>query len=172
MAGLKFRYPPESYLPLIKVKLTPSSRSAMLKRWTQAVLCAPLLPQPFNLDSQFLPAAESFGLARDPKEYALIPVFAFALALPPGISSILPLILIPVVFYFLLMRPNQQKQKQWGEMLANLKSGDRVTTTGGIKGVVIALRDDSLHIRVAPDNIKLEIARTAIASVTTEEEKK
>ena len=105
----------------------------------------------------------------------MTPVFAaplvLALALPPGISSILPLILIPVVFYFLLMRPNQQKQKQWGEMLAKLKSGDRITTTGGIKGTVILLRDDSLYIRVAPDNIKLEIARTAIASVTTEEEK-
>ncbi len=101
----------------------------------------------------------------------MTPVLALSLALPPGISSILPLILIPVVFYFLLMRPNQQKQKQWGQMLANLKSGDRITTTGGIKGVVVALRDDSLYIRVAPDNIKLEIARTAIASVTTEEEK-
>ena len=94
------------------------------------------------------------------------------LALPQGFGSILPLVFIPVVFYFLLMRPNQQKQKQWQEMLGNLKSGDRITTTGGIRGTVVALRDDVLHIRVAPDNVKLEVVRTAIASVTTEDEKK
>ena len=95
----------------------------------------------------------------------------FALAIPPGITSILPLILIPVVFYFLLMRPNQKKQQQWAEMLKNLKAGDRITTSGGIRGTIIALRDDSLHIRVAPDGVKLEIARSAIASVTTDEAK-
>ncbi len=101
-----------------------------------------------------------------------LPFAALALALPPGIGSILPLILIPVVFYFLLMRPNQQKQKQWSQMLANLKSGDRITTTGGIRGTVFALRDDTLQIRVAPDGVKLEIARSAIASVTTDEDRK
>ena len=103
----------------------------------------------------------------------MIPVLAFAaIALPQGLSSVLPLILIPVIFYFLLMRPNQQKQKQWQEMLAGLKPGDRITTTGGIRGTVLALRDDTLHIRVAPDNIKLEVLRSAIASVTTDEEKR
>lgn len=95
-----------------------------------------------------------------------------ALALPPGLSSILPLVLIPVVFYFLLMRPNQKKQQQWQQMLAGLKPGDRVTTTGGIRGTVLALRDDALHLRVAPDGVKLEVMRAAIASVTTDEEKK
>lgn len=100
------------------------------------------------------------------------PVAAFLYALPQGASSILPLILIPVVFYFLLMRPNQKKQQKWQKMLSDLKPGDRITTTGGIRGVILALRDDALHIRVAPDNIKLEVVRSAIASVTTEEEKK
>ncbi len=103
----------------------------------------------------------------------MTPLFAlFAYALPQGVGSILPLILIPVVFYFLLMRPNQKKQQVWQKMLNDLKPGDRITTTGGIRGIVIALREDALHIRVAPDNIKLEVVRTAIASVTTEEEKK
>ncbi len=94
---------------------------------------------------------------------------AVQFALPQGLGSILPLVVIPVIFYFLLLRPNQQKQKQWQEMLGNLKSGDRITTTGGIRGTVVALRDDTLHIRVAPDNIKLEVVRSAIASVTTED---
>jgi preprotein translocase subunit YajC len=91
---------------------------------------------------------------------------------PPGLTSILPIILIPVVFYFLLMRPNQKKQQVWQEMLSGLKPGDRVTTTGGIRGTVLALRDDVLHIRVAPDNIKLEVVKSSIASVTTNEEDK
>ncbi|RRA48364.1 preprotein translocase subunit YajC [Acidipila sp. EB88] len=101
--------------------------------------------------------------------------FALALAaisLPPALNSILPLVLIPVVFYFLLMRPNQKKQQQWQKMLNDLKPGDRITTTGGIRGTIVALREDVLQIRVAPDNIKLEIMRSAIASVTTEEEKR
>ena len=102
----------------------------------------------------------------------LLTTATVALALPQGLGSILPLVLIPVIFYFLLMRPNQKKQQQWQLMLNNLKSGDRITTTGGIRGTVIALRDDVLHIRVAPDNVKLEVVRSAIASVTTEEEKK
>ncbi len=101
-----------------------------------------------------------------------LPCLFLAFALPQGLGSILPLVLIPVVFYFLLMRPNQQKQKQWQQMLSNLKPGDRITTTGGIRGTILALREDSLHIRVAPDGVKLEIARNAIGSVTTEEEKK
>jgi preprotein translocase subunit YajC len=100
------------------------------------------------------------------------PLAVVAIALPAGFGSILPLILIPVVFYFLLMRPNQQKQKVWQQMLTDLKPGDRITTTGGIRGVVLALREDTIHIRVAPDNVKLEVVRSAIASVTTEEDKK
>jgi preprotein translocase subunit YajC len=103
-------------------------------------------------------------------------VFAFAgipgLALPPGITSLLPFVLIPVVFYFLLMRPNQKKQQTWSAMLAGLKPGDRVTTTGGIRGTIIALRDDALHIRVLPDGVKLEVVKSAIASVTTEDGEK
>jgi len=81
---------------------------------------------------------------------------------------ILPFILM---MYFLMFRPQQKRQKQWQQMLANIKSGDRVTTAGGIRGVIISLKDDSVIIRVAPDNLKLEVAKSAIASVTTDEPK-
>jgi preprotein translocase subunit YajC len=81
-----------------------------------------------------------------------------------------PLILIFAIFYFLLILPQQRKQKQWKEMLGQLKTGDRVTTSGGIRGTIVALRDDNLHLRVPPDNIRLEVARSAIVSVTTGEE--
>jgi preprotein translocase subunit YajC len=100
-------------------------------------------------------------------------LLAFAVpALPPGIVSFLPFVLIIVVFYFLLIRPNQNKQKQWQEMLNNLKPGDKVTTTGGMRGTIIALRDDAVQLRLPPDNIKIEVVKSAIASVTTPEEGK
>ena len=89
--------------------------------------------------------------------------------LPPGLVSFLPFVVIIAVFYLLLIRPNQNKQKQWQTMLNNLKPGDKVTTTGGIRGVILSLKDDSIQLRVPPDGIKLEVAKSAIASVTTEE---
>jgi preprotein translocase subunit YajC len=82
----------------------------------------------------------------------------------------LPLVFIFGIFYFLLILPQQRRQKQWKAMLGNLKTGDRVTTSGGIKGTIVALRDENLHLRVPPDNIRLEVARTAVVSVTTGEE--
>ena len=100
--------------------------------------------------------------------------FAIWAAAPPGGSSLpmlLPLLLIPVL-YFLMIRPQQRRQKQWQEMLGSIKTGDRVTTAGGIRGTIISIKDDAIIIRVAPDNLKLEVAKTAIASVTTHDESK
>ena len=54
-------------------------------------------------------------------------------------------------------------------MLSGIKAGDRVTTAGGIRGIILSIKDDAIVIRVAPDNLKIEIAKTAIASVTTQE---
>jgi preprotein translocase subunit YajC len=85
-----------------------------------------------------------------------------------GISLLLPLLLIPLL-YFLMIRPQQKRQKQWQSMLSSIKAGDRVTTVGGIRGTILAIKDDSYILRVAPDNLKIEVAKTAIASVTTEE---
>jgi len=82
------------------------------------------------------------------------------------------LLLLPVFFvllYFVMIAPNQRKQKKWQEMLGKLKNGDKVTTTGGIRGVVVSVKDDAVQLRIAPDNIKLEFAKGAIASVTTDE---
>lgn len=81
-----------------------------------------------------------------------------------------PLVLIFAIFYFLLILPQQRKQKQWKQMLGQLKTGDRVTTSGGIRGTIVALREDNLHLRVPPDNIRLEVARSAVVAVTTGEE--
>ena len=88
-----------------------------------------------------------------------------------GFSLLLPVLMIGVV-YFMMIRPQQKKQKQWTEMLAGVKTGDRITTTGGIRGTILSIKDDAFVIRVAPDGIKLEIVKGAIASVTTQEEGK
>ena len=89
-----------------------------------------------------------------------------------SLVTMLPIVLMIAVFYFLLILPNQRKQKKWQQMLGDLKAGDRVTTSGGIKGVILSVKEDSLILRVAPDNLKLEFAKSAIASVTTGEEEK
>jgi preprotein translocase subunit YajC len=89
-----------------------------------------------------------------------------------SLVTMLPIVLMIAVFYFLLILPNQRKQKKWQQMLGDLKAGDRVTTSGGIKGVILSVKDDSLILRVAPDNLKLEFAKSSIASVTTGEEEK
>jgi len=80
-----------------------------------------------------------------------------------------PLIFIFAVFYFLLIMPQQRRQKKWQNMLGELKNGDKVVTSGGLKGTIIALRDDSLHLRVPPDNLKVEVTRASIVSVTTDD---
>jgi preprotein translocase subunit YajC len=84
--------------------------------------------------------------------------------------GILPLILIFGVFYFLLILPQQRRQKKWQKMLSELKTGDKVITNGGIRGTVIALREDFLHLRVPPDNIRLEVARNSVAQVSASSE--
>jgi len=86
-----------------------------------------------------------------------------------GLIGMLPLLLLVPVMYFVMIRPQQKRQKQWQEMLGGIKTGDRVTTAGGIRGVILSIKDDAIIIRVAPDNIKIEVAKSAIASVTTQD---
>jgi preprotein translocase subunit YajC len=87
-----------------------------------------------------------------------------------GALSLLPILLFIPVLYLIMIRPQQKRQKQWQQMLGSIKSGDRVTTAGGLRGIIMSIKDDSIIIRVAPDNIKLEVAKSAIASVTTQED--
>ena len=79
-------------------------------------------------------------------------------------------ILFFVVLYFLMIAPNQRKQKKWQEMLGQLKTGDRVTTNGGLRGTVLTVKDDVVVLRVQPDGVKLEFVKSAIAAVTTDEQ--
>lgn len=98
-----------------------------------------------------------------------------ALAVPSGLPAGLGTFILPigllVVLYLLMIRPQQKRQQKWQQMLGSLKPGDRVTTSGGIRGVILSIKDDSLQIRVAPDNLRLEVAKNAIASVTQDDAK-
>ncbi len=96
------------------------------------------------------------------------------LQLPGGGSliTLAPLLFIFAIFYFLLILPQQRKQKKWQAMLSELKNGDKIVTSGGLRGTIVSLKDDALTLRVPPDNVKLEISRASVMSVTTAEEGK
>ena len=79
--------------------------------------------------------------------------------------QLLPMILIFVVFYFLLIRPQRKKDKEAKQMLANLKVGDRVCTIGGIYGTIVRIKDDVMTIEVGENKTQLGFARWAIRNV-------
>ncbi|MBI3611160.1 MAG: preprotein translocase subunit YajC [Nitrospirae bacterium] len=89
----------------------------------------------------------------------------------PGgmLVSFLPFALIFVIFYFLLILPQQRKQKKHRAMLEALKKGDRILTTGGIMGTVAALNKDVVTVQVA-DNVRIKVRREYIAEFQTEPE--
>lgn len=87
-----------------------------------------------------------------------------------ALTGLLPMILIIAVFYVLLIRPQQKRQRQLQETISQLKAGDRIVTTGGVIGTITTVRDTSFLIRSADKSI-LEIARSAVASVDEEEKK-
>ena len=87
-----------------------------------------------------------------------------------ALGGLLPMLLIIGVFYILLIRPQQKRQRELQQTIAELKAGDRVVTTGGIIGTITTVRDTSLLIRSADKSI-LEIARSAVAGIEGEEKK-
>jgi preprotein translocase subunit YajC len=98
-------------------------------------------------------------------------IFIFFQGGAGGMLGLVPFLLIFVVFYFLIISPQKKRQRALQDIISNLKAGDRVITTGGIIGTVTAVRDTSLMIRSAEKSI-LEVARTAVAGLDAEEEKK
>jgi preprotein translocase subunit YajC len=84
-----------------------------------------------------------------------------------GLTAFLPLIFIVGIFYLIVFRPARQRQKKVQVMIDNLKTGDKVITTGGLFGTVVGLRGDKLQLRIA-ENVKVEISRNAVASLQQE----
>jgi preprotein translocase subunit YajC len=83
---------------------------------------------------------------------------------PPIWTSLVPLILLVVVFYFALIRPQQRKTKEHAELLKGIRPGDKVVTSGGIIGVVVTVREKTVNLRSG--DAKFEIAKSAIAEIT------
>ena len=81
------------------------------------------------------------------------------------IGMLFPLILMFVIFYFMLIRPQKKKDKKVKEMLAALKRGDRICTIGGIYGTITGIKDDTIELAVSNENTKLIVARWAIRNV-------
>ncbi|HDS15735.1 MAG TPA: preprotein translocase subunit YajC [Proteobacteria bacterium] len=88
-----------------------------------------------------------------------------------GIKAFVPLVLMFVIFYFLLIRPQQKRQKEHKELLANLKRGDDVVTAGGIMGRITAVADTFVTIEIA-EKVRIKVARGQIMSVIKGESEK
>jgi preprotein translocase subunit YajC len=71
------------------------------------------------------------------------------------------------IMYVVLFLPQQRRQKKWQALLDTLKAGDKVVTSGGLRGTIFSMKDDAVTLRVPPDNLKLEVSRGSIVSVTT-----
>jgi len=91
---------------------------------------------------------------------------------PNSMVGFLPILLIFAIFYFLLFLPMQRQKKQQQKMLKELQNGNVVQTSGGIVGTIVAIDDDTLVLRVKPDNIKLQVARSAVSNLIPQEVKK
>ena len=90
-----------------------------------------------------------------------------------SLLGFLPILLIFGIFYFLLFLPMQRQRKQTQKMLANLQNGNVVVTSGGIVGTIVAVEgDETLVLRVKPDNVKIQVTRSSVASMVPVEVKK
>ena len=88
----------------------------------------------------------------------------------PGLlPSLLPFVFMIVIFYFLLIRPQQRRQKEQQRLLANLKTGDKVVTSSGIHGLIANVKDSTVLLKIA-DNVKIEVEKSSVATVSKQTE--
>jgi preprotein translocase subunit YajC len=104
-----------------------------------------------------------------------LPIWPLVLAADPGAGGGLMqflLLFAPLflIWYFLIIRPQQRQRAKLKELLENLKTGDRVVTSGGIYGTIVAFRDTIVQLQVAPQ-VKLDVARSAVTGLQSSEEK-
>ena len=91
---------------------------------------------------------------------------------PNSLVGFVPILLIFAIFYFLLFLPMQRQKKQQQKMLKELQNGNVVVTSGGIVGTIVSIDEDTLVLRVKPDNVKLQVARSAVSNLIPQEVKK
>ena len=90
-------------------------------------------------------------------------------AAPSPILQFLPLLVLFVIFYFMLIRPQQKKQKDHADLIAKLDKNDEVITVGGVHATVVSVCDKTAVLRIA-DNVKVEIEKASITQVTKKRE--
>jgi preprotein translocase subunit YajC len=102
----------------------------------------------------------------------MVPTLLIQLQTPASPAlNFLPILLIFAIFYFLLFMPMQRQKKQQQKMLKELQAGNVVLTSGGIVGTIVAIDEDTLVLRVKPDNIKIQVARSSVAGLVPEKVK-
>ncbi len=84
-----------------------------------------------------------------------------------GFAGLIPIVIMFVIFYFLLIRPQQKKAKEHRDMISNLKKGNRVITSGGIFGTIVSLDDTTVGLEIA-DKVKIKVTRANIGAVLNE----
>ena len=103
-----------------------------------------------------------------------MPYLVLLLQAPPSansfLSGLLPIVLMVAIFYFVVFMPMRRQQKNQKEMLKTLVNGQTVLTSGGIVGTIIAVNDDTLILRVKPDNVKIQVSRSAVTNVIKPDE--
>jgi preprotein translocase subunit YajC len=119
-----------------------------------------------NGNSQGIPMTSLVATAIPTADHWLLP----AAQATGGLVAFLPLVVIMVIFYVLLIMPAQRRQKKTQAMLGALKNGDKIVTNGGLYGTIVGLEDDAVQLRVA-ENVKVKVARSAIAGLQPGEEK-
>ena len=103
----------------------------------------------------------------------ITPAFAQSGGLAEGGLGLMPIILVMIIFYFLLIRPQQKRAKQHRQMLSALRRGDKVVTNGGITGTILKVVDDldTVEVEIAKD-VKVNVVRAMIAEVSSKTEAK
>jgi preprotein translocase subunit YajC len=128
------------------------------------------LTEPGDATGKFIPGTDGVQADRDSEmSVGNLPLLVLLQA-PTGGSGLitfLPLIVIMVIFYVMLILPAQRRQKKTNEMLAALKTGDKVLTSGGIYGTIVGLEGEAVQLRIA-DQVKVKVARSAISGVQPE----
>ena len=101
----------------------------------------------------------------------VLSLYIQAASTPNALVGFLPILAIFAIFYFLLFMPMQRQKKQQQKMLQELQAGNAVLTSGGIIGTIVTLDTDTIVLRVKPDNLKIQVARSAVSALIPEREK-
>jgi preprotein translocase subunit YajC len=88
--------------------------------------------------------------------------------IPQQIQQLLPIVIILAIAYLIILRPANNQRKQLQEMIKNLKSGDRIVTSGGLYGTIVGLKGDRIQVRIA-ENVKVEMSRNAVTALQESE---